>query len=105
VYYSTTLGDLKMKLSKSTPLKPENIELRKEGQRLVKDNCFLMYYGISNGTTLEAVEVKASNLKTTEEENVPLFLQLSTGFVLKPVYLIIEKLRGEWSRARSPCDN
>jgi hypothetical protein len=53
-----------------------------------------MYYGISSGTTLEAIEVKLSNLKTAEEK-VPLFLQLSTGSVFKPVYLIIEKLRGE----------
>lgn len=84
MYYSTTLGELKLKLSKSIGLKPENIELRKEGQRLLKDNCFLMYYGISSGTTLEAVEVKVSNLRTAEEEKVPLFLQLTTGFVFKP---------------------
>lgn len=79
LYYSTTLGELKLRVSKSSPLKPGSMELRKEGQRLLKNHCFLMHYGISNGTTLEAIEVKPQNPEASGDGRIPLFLQLSTG--------------------------
>jgi len=56
------------------------MELRKEGQRLLKDHCFLMYYGIANDTTLEAFEVSLQNPEAHRENRIPLFLQLSTGY-------------------------
>jgi len=80
LYYSTTLGELKIKLLKNSPRTSRTMELRKEGQRLLKDHCFLMYYGIANDTTLEAFEVSLQNPEAHRENRIPLFLQLSTGY-------------------------
>ena len=59
--YSTTIEDLKIKLFSMCKLRPSRTVILKDGQKLQKDHCSLLYYGITQGTHLDAMEPRPAN--------------------------------------------
>ena len=59
--YSTTIEELKIKLFSMCQLRPSRTVIHKDGQKLHKGHCSLLYYGITQGTHLDVMELRPAN--------------------------------------------
>jgi hypothetical protein len=51
-------------------LRPSKTAIHKDGERLLKEGCSLLYYDIAQGTHLDAIEVRPANEDKREKMRI-----------------------------------
>jgi len=75
----TTIDDLKLKIFEKYKLRPSRTKLFKSGQHLHKEHCTLLFYGVSHGSTIDAVETTSMSTDTSPEK-MRIFVKSNFGF-------------------------